>query len=256
MSPQSITISLAQIPVIKGAVAENLTTHLLSIAESASAGADVVVFPELSLTGYELELAASLAFHAHAAEFTVLSKSSVENNIIVIAGCPFAVENNKPAIGAVICFPDGRIEHYSKQYLHDGESQYCSTGSGDYLFSVGGYRVALGICADFSDARHPTRAAEKSADLYIASALISESGYEADANILSNIASHYQMPVLLSNHISHTGGWQTFGHNAVWDSSGHLTISSNSKEACLVLCDINHHHVSLRDIIDLLDADR
>ncbi|MBJ7555557.1 carbon-nitrogen hydrolase family protein [Marinomonas spartinae] len=244
MSSQSITVSLAQIPVVKGAVDENLTTHLFAIARSAAIGADLVVFPELSLTGYELELAAGLAFHAHAPEFAVLSKASIENNIIVIAGCPCAVENGKPTIGAVICFPDGRIEHYAKQYLHDGEDQYCSIGTKDYVFLVGNYRVALGICADFSDARHPARAAEKLADLYVASALISESGYEADAKILSHIAAQYQMPVMLSNHISQTGGWQAFGHNAAWDSSGQLAVSSNSKEACLLVCTLNTSEIT------------
>lgn len=236
MSSSSITISLAQAPVTKGVVEDNLNIHLSYISESSSIGADLVVFPELSLSGYELELAEKLAFHKESPEFKTLSKSSIDNNIIVIAGCPLANEEYKPAIGAVICFPNGNIDFYLKQFLHEGEGKYCSSGTEDYLFSAGGYRLALAVCADFSEPKHQKNAAEGGADIYIASALISETGYQTDAHILSQIASQYKIPVLLSNHISQTGGWATCGKNAVWNSSGEMVVSSDGKEECLVLC--------------------
>lgn len=51
-----ITIALAQLPISKAAVDENLQTHLAYIERAAALGANVVAFPELSLTGYELAL--------------------------------------------------------------------------------------------------------------------------------------------------------------------------------------------------------
>ncbi len=97
----------------------------------------------------------------------MLSQSSVENNIIVVAGCPLATENKKPTIGAVVCFPNGNIEFYSKQYLHEGEGKYCSSGFEDYIFPVGDYNVALAICADFTNPNHSANAAKKGADIYV-----------------------------------------------------------------------------------------
>lgn len=238
MNPSRITVSLAQVPIVKGSVRRNLDTHLSYIAKSSRVGADVVIFPELSLTGYELELAETLACQEDAAELKALSKAAIDHSIVVVAGCPLVTATTKPTIGAVVCFPNGNIEFYAKQYLHDGEEVYCSAGTNDYFFTINGYRLALAICADFSEPMHAARAAEQGADMYITSALISESGYDADARILSNIAAQHQIPVLLSNHISQTGGWAACGRNALWDSTGKLIMSSESKDECLVLCTV------------------
>ncbi|MCE0495451.1 carbon-nitrogen hydrolase family protein [Vibrio salinus] len=245
-----ITISLAQIPVARGDVRANLEHHLQMIEQSSDCNADVVVFPELSLTGYELDLAAKLALSPEPSNFEALSHASVENEVIVIAGCPLNVDHaSKPAIGAVICFPDGSVEFYSKQYLHSGEEAYCSVGVSDYFFTVNGYQIALAICADFISAEHSERARKSGADIYIVSALISENGFTPDSQVLSDIASKYGFPVLLSNHISVTGGWEACGQNSIWNSRGELAISSDSKERCLVLCtlsdDENGNHPGL-----------
>ncbi|EHJ92506.1 carbon-nitrogen hydrolase family protein [Vreelandella boliviensis] len=240
------TIALAQLPVVKGAVSENLATHIAYIEHAAALAADVVVFPELSLTGYELELLEKLAMSKDSELFSTLSDAAAANNIVVIAGCPLVSEGRKPQIGAIICFPNGEREFYAKQYLHEGEDVYCSTGSESYLFTVNGTRIALAICADFANPAHAEMAADQLADVYIASALISETGYEADANLLASMAKHHQFPVLLANHISSTGGWQTCGKSGGWSADGELTIAANGTESSLVLCSIHQRTLSGR----------
>ncbi len=235
----AVTISLAQIPVVRGELESNLSQHIKMIEHSARHQADLVVFPELSLTGYELDLAKQLALTPESDLFTVLCQSAVENQITVIAGCPLKSEtDDKPTIGAAVCMPDGSKQFYSKQYLHEGEDQFCSNGSTDYFIDIKGNKIALAICADFVSPEHSQKAAERNADIYIASALISEKGFANDAKILSGIASKHSFPVLLSNHISTTGGWATFGNNSVWNEYGELVLNSGSKAPCLVLCKI------------------
>lgn len=248
MLKTSIRISLAQVPVVKGDVTENLAQHIKMIEQSSLCKADVVVFPELSLTGYELEFAQELALSETSHVFEVLSQAAVDHNIIVLAGCPLKVtltlgRDAKPTIGAVICFPDGTREFYAKQYLHEGEGKHCSSGVVDYVFTVNGYRIALAICADFASPEHAQKARELGADIYIASALISERGFEADAKMLSSIAATHGFPVLLSNHISTTGGWAACGNNTVWNASGERVFSSESKEPCVVLCTMADHKI-------------
>jgi predicted amidohydrolase len=241
-----LTISLAQVSVLKGDVSANLINHLEMITQSSSFGANVVVFPELSLTGYELELAASLAFDQNPLSFTELSQAARKHDIVVIAGCPLRNDHSeKPTIGAVICFPNGAVDFYSKQYLHSGEEKYCSAGREDYQFSIKGRRVSLAICADFSMPEHSLNASKLGADLYLASALISESGYDADAKILSKIATSHQFPVLLSNHISRTGGWLACGNNTVWDANGQVVFRSESQQSCLVLCSFKGDEITV-----------
>lgn len=243
MQTSDITIGLSQLPIVKATVAENLATHLKYIKRAAAMGADVVVFPELSLTGYELELLEPLAMSKIADTFSTLSAAATANNIVIIAGCPLVGEGNKPQIGAVICSPSGQCEFYAKQYLHEGENVYCSSGNDSYLLTVNGTRIALAICADFANPAHAETAAAQQADVYIASALISETGYEADAELLAGIAKRHQFPVLLSNHISLTGGWQTCGKSGGWNALGELAIAAEGTESSIVLC-----HVSQREL--------
>ncbi|MEZ9548400.1 MULTISPECIES: carbon-nitrogen hydrolase family protein [Vibrio] len=236
----SVTISLAQIPVVRGNWRENLKQHLKMIEQSSKYNADVVVFPELSLTGYELDLAEELALSLEPSNFEELSRASVQSETIIVAGCPLRVPDlSHPTIGAVVCFPDGRVEFYSKQHLHDGEGNYCSAGDVDYIFDVNGHKIALAICADFIEADHSQRAKHLGADIYLASALISENGFDPDSKILAGIASEHGIPVLLSNHISLTGGWGTCGKSSVWNSQGERVISAKSKESGIVLCTIS-----------------
>lgn len=247
----SITISLPQIPVTKGDVSANLKHHIVAISRSSQQNADVAVFPELSLTGYELELASDLAFDPQPSAFTELSQAAVTHEVVVIAGCPLnGSASSKPTIGSVICFPDGKVDFYSKQYLHSGEEVYCSRGEGDYHFELKGNQVALAICADFIEPLHSTRAKAMGADVYLVSALISEMGFEPDSKLLSDIASTHNLPVLLSNHISVTGGWDTCGKNSIWGAEGNRVTLPNSREECLVLCTIDNDNIEARCVKD------
>ncbi|WP_244154949.1 nitrilase-related carbon-nitrogen hydrolase [Vreelandella aquamarina] len=76
-TPAPITIALAQLPVIKAAVDDNLKTHLAYIERAAALGANVVAFPELSLTGYELALLSQLAMPRDDATFAALTAAAV-----------------------------------------------------------------------------------------------------------------------------------------------------------------------------------
>lgn len=231
----NVVVALAQLPVIRGAVADNLTTHLRYVERAAQDGADVIVFPELSLIGYEPDLLEALAMASDAEVFKTLSAAAVENNMAVIAGCPLINDGGKPRIGAVICFPDGARTFYAKQHLHDGEEAYCSPDDEACLFTVNGVRIALAICADFAHTIHSDAVAAQKAAVYLASVLISDGGYEADAQCLAGIARRHGMPVLFSNHISDTGGWQTCGRSGGWNARGARLVGASGREACLVI---------------------
>ncbi|MFC0338365.1 Predicted amidohydrolase [Kushneria avicenniae] len=239
----SVVVALAQMPVLRGAVAENLATHLCCIERAAEHGADVVAFPELSLIGYESDLLAQLAMSEKAEAFTTLSDAAMAHHLVVVAGCPLVNDGGKPYIGAVICFPDGARAFYAKQHLHDGEAAYCAPGHKECLFTVNGVRIVLAVCADFVHPAHAEAAAAQQAQIYLVSAMISEAGYDADAELLAGIARRHRFPVLLSNHISRTGGWQTCGKSGGWDTRGepllpvtrHLVPAQNA-EPSLVIC--------------------
>jgi predicted amidohydrolase len=243
-TPAPITIALAQLPVIKAAVDDNLKTHLAYIERAAALGANVVAFPELSLTGYELALLSQLAMPRDDATFAALTAAAVATNTVVIAGCPLHNPNGKPYIAAVICFPNGEHTFYLKQHLHEGEEVYCAPGCESGLINVNGTRIALAVCADFTHTSHAATAAAQQADVYLASALISPGGYATDAELLATIAKRHQQPVLLANHVSTTGGWETCGNSGGWNAAGELAVRAHDTKPSLVLCRIHHDVLS------------
>jgi predicted amidohydrolase len=60
--PPARSLAAAQTIPIRGDVDANVERHLRLVHIAAAEQAQVLVFPELSLTGYELDLAADLAF--------------------------------------------------------------------------------------------------------------------------------------------------------------------------------------------------
>ncbi|MDK9686895.1 carbon-nitrogen hydrolase family protein [Halomonas sp. LC1] len=243
-TPAPITIALAQLPVIKAAVDDNLKTHLAYIERAAALGANVVAFPELSLTGYEMALLSQLAMPRDDATFAALTAAAAANNTVVMAGCPLHNPNGKPHIAAVICFPNGEHTFYLKQHLHEGEEVDCAPGCESGLINVNGTRIALAVCADFTHKSHAATAAAKQADVYLASALISPDGYAKDAELLATIAKRHQQPVLLANHVSTTGGWETCGNSGGWTTAGELTVKANGTQPSLVMCRIHNGGIS------------
>src|SRR5262245_53260102 len=59
--PTNFKIAAAQVPSVRGDIDANIAIHAAAMAAAARHGVTVLVFPELSLTGYEPDLAAELA---------------------------------------------------------------------------------------------------------------------------------------------------------------------------------------------------
>jgi predicted amidohydrolase len=67
-------------------VATNIVAHGEAVVRAAAAGVAVVVFPELSLTGYEPRLAAELAVTAADARLDVLQQAAERHQITLSQG--------------------------------------------------------------------------------------------------------------------------------------------------------------------------
>lgn len=238
-----VRVALVQYRAVKGNISENIKRHKAFCASAASLGANIIVFPELSLTGYELERLNELAINPSSSPVQALSDTAVANGLTIIAGCPLASGQAKPYISAVIFHPSGDIAYYRKQYLHQGESEFCIAGDENYSFTIGQIKFALAVCADFTEPRHYQEAKASHADVYLVSALISQTGFAFDSNLLSGIASKINMPVLLSNFVGETGGWSTAGQCSVWDRNGDSVIQASQSQEGITICTISSNKV-------------
>ena len=77
------------------------------------AGAQVVVFPELSLTGYELARAAELAFEPLDTRLEPLLALARRAQVTLVVGAPVRLEGWLH-LGAAVLDADGGLEWYTK----------------------------------------------------------------------------------------------------------------------------------------------
>jgi predicted amidohydrolase len=229
-------ISVAQTTPIRGDVDANLAQHLRLIRLAADAGAAIVVFPELSLTGYELDLAVSLAFSEHDPRFTPLIDAVVSASITVIAGAPVRVDGRLHIV-AMILSPGGSRLLYTKRYLgafgesarRDGtvplpESAVFLPGNSDPLIPLDQGHAALAICADAGHPSHARRAADRGASAYLAGMFVIPSEFDRDAERLGGYARKYGMIVAMANFGSASGGLRSAVRSSIWSADGSLIV--------------------------------
>lgn len=151
-------VALAQVTPVLGEVQKNVQMHKEAIERAARAGARLVVFPELSLSGYHLQdLAGEVALEVESDPIRELAQAA-----------------QKAGLDAVISFPERSPEHFyyvTAAYLSGGavaachrkvylptygmfdESRYFKAGDGVGVFTAEFGPCGMLIC---EDAWHPT----------------------------------------------------------------------------------------------------
>lgn len=239
----------AQCAVQAGDLVANLALHLDFMRRAGELGARLIIFPELSLSGYEPALACALAQPADSPLLEPLCSLAMTAGMTAVVGLPLRVPGrDKPQIAACILYPDGSRAIYIKQHLHAGEEQFFSAGQGGELLLVEGTSVALSVCADFAHAEHPAEAAERGAQVYAASVLIGEGGYPHDSSLLQGHAQRHGMAVLVANHGGPTGGWAAAGRSAFWDEQGRCVASTLGVGNRLLVVSRHLHGWQARDV--------
>lgn len=228
-------LAVAQISSEKGDIDANLKTHIKAAQIAAEHSASLLVFPELSLTGYEGELAQILAMTTDDERLAPLKNLAIYSDMHIVVGAPLKTDH-LPEIGAIVFAPDGEISFYAKMHLHPGEDQYFQAGHIKKLLDINAQKVAMAICADTNHEEHVNAYAELGASVYVAGVLITEGGYQADTEKLSAYAKEHGLLVAMANHNQPTGGWQPIGKSAIWDRSG-LLACVNETENCLVIAE-------------------
>ncbi|MBP2167029.1 putative amidohydrolase [Erwinia toletana] len=211
----------------------NISHHLRWIEHAAAQGVDLLLFPELSLTGYELEAAPELAMSPNDPRLELLASAARNHHMTVIVGLPLRMDHAQH-IAAMSFLPDGTRLSYAKRQLHGSEQAFFAPGHGGPLFGVPTRNVALAVCADIAVEQFAREAAEGGADLYAAGALLSEQSYDNDCQLLARWATAYNMSVLLANHATPGGGYQCNGGSAFWDANGKQVIRAGDGELLMI----------------------
>lgn len=216
-------------------VKSNIADHHKLTELAAQNGAKLIVFPELSLSGYEREKAASLSFTPKDSRLDELRKLSADKNIIIIAGAPILMKS-QIYIGEFIIKPNKTISIYTKQFLH-GEENIYFTSSTNYnpLIGLESEQISIAVCADINHPEHVKNARKTGSTVYTASIFFEPHEMTKAHTTLSDYAKTHQMNVLMSNFSGKPYGLIAGGKSAFWNKKGELIASLNNADEGVLL---------------------
>ena len=229
-------IALCQTRSTAGDLLTNVVAHCRFAKNAATADANVVVFPELSLTGYEPKLAGQLATAPADSRLTPLRQICDSLRITVVAGLPTGSEAGV-RISAVIFEPLRAVRVYSKMHLHRDEAPYFAPGD-EYTGLIGSEcDIGLAICYELSMPEHLARVRDAGAKIYLASVAKSQAGVESAMLRLADVARQHRMPCGMVNGVGPADDFVCAGQTSAWDSNGRLLARLDEAQEGILLYD-------------------
>lgn len=229
-------IGIVQTRPVKGDISANLADHQRWASLAIERGVDLLVFPELSITGYEPSLAGELATTEEDARFAGLQRLSDRYGIFLGVGAPIRVAEGVH-IGMIIFQPDEPRLVYAKQYLHADEQPFFVPGKEQVFLSLDDHKIAPAICYELSVPEHSVNAYSHRADIYIVSVAKTAAGMGKAMDTLAGIACTYSMTVLLVNAVGLCEDGLCGGGSAVIDDKGEVLADLDNDEEGMLIYD-------------------
>ncbi len=232
----AVKAALAQIDLVVGDVAGN-TAKIIDYAQRArdAEGADIVVFPELSICGYPPE---DLLFHAglrHDIEAAVAEIRDKVLGIAILLGFPEYEDGHIYNTCAVL--QDGAVlAHYRKQLLPNysvfDEERYFTAGKEPAVFNLNGIRIGLNICEDIwrPGPIGASRVAGAECVLVINGSPFEIGSQENRENEVRLRVSEAGIPVVYVNHVGGQDELVFDGGSFVMDADGEIAYRARSFE--------------------------
>jgi predicted amidohydrolase len=184
-----------------------------------TAQARVVVFPELSLTGYELDADPIMLDDPR---LEVIVGACEETHSIALVGAPISGPGAAPYIGVLQVDATGVAPAYRKCFLGGDELARFVAGDGPTVIEVDGWRAGLGVCKDTGVEPHITQTAALDIDVYLAGLVHHAYEREMQEQRARQIARACNAYVAFASFAGPTGGGfdQTAGVSSVWNPAG------------------------------------
>jgi predicted amidohydrolase len=259
-----LNVALAQINTVLGDVPRNLQKHLEYIEEARKSGADLIIFPELSLTGYVLQdLTSTVAIHPQPSDPVFSRLLEASKGIDIIFGFVEEDVRNRFYIAAAYV-SDGKVLHiHHKVYLPTyglfDEGRFFAWGNDVSAFDTRFGRVGMLICEDFWHASLPYLLWLDGADLFFftsaspgrglpAQGECGEPARLASARWVDDInrayAGLFTSFVVHTNKVGYEDGLNFWGGASVFNPDGEVVVQGPQHQEALVLAelDLNHLH--------------
>ena len=211
-----LRIAAVQPSCIAYDIAANAAAHAHAVS---AARARVVVFPELSLTGYELDADAVALDDVMLAP---LVEACAATGALALVGAPVEDVDGRAYI-ATLCIDGAGVRvAYRKSWVGDREATRFARGDGPTVLEVDGWRLGLGICRDTGAAQHTAGTAALGVDAYVAGLAHRPEELpeqEARAVVIARTCRAY---VVFASFAGPTGDvfTETAGCSAIWSPDG------------------------------------
>ncbi|MCC3778887.1 carbon-nitrogen hydrolase family protein [Streptomyces sp. UNOB3_S3] len=237
-------IAAAQFTARPCDVAANATRMAGLVTEAGERGAALVVFPELAVTGYELDAITGdpgrLTLAPDDPRLGPLRAACRAAGVAAAVNCAGRAPAG-PTISTFVYGPDGELlTRYDKRHVTDTEAAAGFTaGTEDGRFTLDGVAFGLVICFDAHFPDLACRAAADGCDVLLASSLYGRGGGARERmEIFPALARANGLHVLLANHVGEAGPYDACGLSAVWGPDGGLRAEGPGEEEGLVLSTI------------------
>src|SRR5690606_20262632 len=220
-----ITITLAQLDFTVGAITRNTESIIATLQQYADS--DLVIFPELAITGYPPE---DLLFRDDLEQlvYQALDKiAAAADTNLAIVGHPQRVGDE--LYNSVSVLHKGKcLARYHKQRLPQygvfDEQRYFIPGHDNGVFTWQGHRIGLLICEELCPASPLVSLAAENIDLVIS---LNASPYEVEKHqqrlhILQQRVSESHIPIVYVNNCGGQDELVFDGHSLVMDANGEL----------------------------------
>jgi 5-aminopentanamidase len=170
---EALTIAAVQYEALAGGIGPNVEEHVRLIEDAESHGARLVIFPEMSLPGYNLPVLSADDgwLGPDDPRLGDLREVCRRTGITAVAGAAYREPDGTPRLAGLAIHPDGSTDFGFKTHLRGPEKDVFTEGDGGpLLIEMDGWKVALAIGSDVSVPARTTEAALAGADIYAVSA--------------------------------------------------------------------------------------
>jgi predicted amidohydrolase len=226
---EPLVVAVAQPPCIPHDVATNAATHAATVR---AAGARVVAFPELSLTGYELD---TQAIAVDDRRLSPMIDACAETGSLALVGAPLLGREGRCHIATLAVEGGGVTVAYRKLWLATTESGRFTPGTEPTVLDVDGWRLGLAICKDTGVPQHASDTATIGMDAYVAATLMLPQEAASQDERARRIASDHGVLVAIASFAGSTGGGYTesAGRSAIWTADGDVLAQAGPEPGAI-----------------------
>jgi NAD+ synthase (glutamine-hydrolysing) len=255
MSDRLLRVALAQIDSTVGDLEGNATKIREGISRARDEGAQLVVFPELSLTGYPPEDLLLKTHFLDATQAAVGELAAEAEGVVALVGYP---ERADDVYNAAAVLADGRVAAvYRKVYLPNysvfDEQRYFQSGDEGGLIELNGVPIGLTICEDIWEPGPPlTDEALSGARVIVnlsASPYHAGKGLEREAMLVQR-ARDSNVAVVFCNLVGGQDELVFDGHSVVIDVDGEILARTPQFEEAFTVCTLDPSAIFARRLQD------